>query len=310
LWNTQSNAQSFARSFWCSEYTIIRMLRPPGPKPHFLVGNILLAAPDQLGTFSRWAAEYGDIFYYRAAWLHVYFVNRPDLIEYVLVHNPQNFLKDRVIQNSTWLLGKGLLRAEGDYWKRQRRTIQPAFSRDRIASYARHLTGPAREMLAQWKSGTVFDIHEQMMTLTLRVVVPALFETQSVETERISRCQVLHRPGDIRSRSVGHAGLPEPAQVRVLSLRRRSQAMHWRLVCDDRGRAGPGHIGAEISLRRDRQFSCAACPEPHLTPPASYTHAAGGQVLRPAWRMNRRFLAYNCCAFLELRFHQTSQVSI
>jgi cytochrome P450 len=109
---------------------------PPGPKPHFLIGNIPLASRAPLDTFSRWAAQYGDISYYRALWLHVFFLNRPDLIEYVLVRNPQNFLKDHVVRNSRWLLGTGLLTAEGGAWKRQRRLIQPAFARDRIADYA------------------------------------------------------------------------------------------------------------------------------------------------------------------------------
>jgi cytochrome P450 len=163
------------------------MLRPPGPKPHFVVGNIPLAGPAPLDTFRRWAAEYGDIFYYRAAWLHVYFLNRPDLIEYVLVRNPQNFLKDRVVQNSRWLLGTGLLTAEGDAWKRQRRLIQPTFSRDRIAAYARCMTESAEQMLASWKAGTVMDIHQEMMSLTLRVVVRALFDLETLETDKISR---------------------------------------------------------------------------------------------------------------------------
>src|SRR5215469_10845975 len=163
------------------------MLCPPGPKPHFLIGNIPLAGPNPLHTFTSWAAEYGDIFYYRAAWLHVYFLNRPDLIEYVLVRNPQNFLKDRVVQNSRWLLGTGLLTAEGDAWKRQRRLIQPAFSRDRIADYARCMTDSAEQMLASWKAGTVVDIHQEMMSLTLRVVVRALFGLEPMETGKISR---------------------------------------------------------------------------------------------------------------------------
>ena len=163
------------------------MLRPPGPKPHFLIGNIPLAGPDPLETFRRWAAEYGDIFYYRAAWLHVYFLNRPDLIEYVLVRNQQNFLKDRVVQNSRWLLGTGLLTAEGDDWKRQRRLIQPAFSRDRIADYVRCMTDSVEQMLASWKAATVVDIHQEMMSLTLRVVMRALFELETMETAKISR---------------------------------------------------------------------------------------------------------------------------
>ena len=163
------------------------MLRPSGPKPHFLVGNIPLAGPAPLDTFTRWAAQYGDIFYYRAAWLHVYFLNRPDLIEYVLVRNPQNFLKDRVVQNSRWLPGTGLLTAEGDAWKRQRRLIQPAFSRDRMATYANSMTDAAEQMLRTWRPGTVVDIHQEMTSLTLRVVVRALFELETMETGEISR---------------------------------------------------------------------------------------------------------------------------
>ena len=67
------------------------MLRPPGPKPHFLIGNLPLAGKDPLTTFLAWAREFGDIFYYRAGWLEVYFLNHPDLIESVLVKNYQNF---------------------------------------------------------------------------------------------------------------------------------------------------------------------------------------------------------------------------
>jgi len=163
------------------------MLFPPGPKPRFLIGNVPLFGRDPLGTFARWAAEYGDIFYYRAAWLHVYFLNRPDLIEYVLVRNPQNFQKDVVIQNSRWLLGTGLLTAEGDYWRRQRRIVQPAFSRERVATYTSCMTDSAQQMLAAWKPGAVVDVHEEMMRVTLRIVLRALFELESAETEAISR---------------------------------------------------------------------------------------------------------------------------
>lgn len=163
------------------------MRQPPGPKPHFLIGNMPLASPAPLETFQRWAAEYGDIFHYRALWIQVYFLNRPDLIEHVLVKNPQNFLKDHVVRNSRWLLGQGLLTAEGDYWKRQRRLIQPAFSRERIASYAQFMTQATQQMLATWKPGAIVDIHQEMMQLTLRIVVRSLFDSETPGTETISR---------------------------------------------------------------------------------------------------------------------------
>jgi cytochrome P450 len=162
------------------------LLRPPGPKPHFLIGNMPLASRNPLAVFSRWAGEFGDIFYYRAGWIHVYFLNHPDLIEFVLVRNHQNFLKDRVIQNSRWFFGDGLLTSEGEHWKRQRRLSQPAFHRDRIASCASVMTNYAEQMLSLWQDGAVIDVHQEMMRLTLRIVVRALFNVEAEETEEIS----------------------------------------------------------------------------------------------------------------------------
>lgn len=162
------------------------MIRPLGPKPHFLIGNMPLASSNPLAVFSKWSAEFGDIFYYRAAWIHVYFLNHPDLIEAVLVRNYQNFLKDHVIRKSRWFFGEGLLTNEGESWLRQRRLSQPAFHRDRIASYARIMTGYASQMLDSWKQDKTLAIHQEMMQLTLRIVVRALFNVEAEQIGAIS----------------------------------------------------------------------------------------------------------------------------
>jgi cytochrome P450 len=145
-----------------------------------------LATREPLEVFSRWARVYGDIFYYRAGWIHVYFLNHPDFIEQVLIRNPENFRKDRVVQNSRWFLGRGLLTNEGESWKRQRRLSQPAFHKERIASYAETMTDSAEQMLANWRSGERLDAHQEMMQITLRIVVRALFGSEVDETN-ISR---------------------------------------------------------------------------------------------------------------------------
>jgi cytochrome P450 len=163
------------------------MKRPPGPKPRFLIGNMPLASADPLAVFLGWKREFGDIFYYRAAWIHVYFLNHPDLIEAVLVRNYQNFLKDHVVRKSRWFFGDGLLTNEGESWLRQRRLAQPAFHRERIASYAKIMTDYADEMLATWHDAETRDIHQEMMQLTLRIVVRALFNVEPEQTETISK---------------------------------------------------------------------------------------------------------------------------
>jgi cytochrome P450 len=145
-----------------------------------------LASSDPLPIFSAWAAEFGDIFYYRAAWLHVYFLNHPDLIEEVLVRNPRNFLKDRVVRNSRWFFGKGLLTNEGDSWLRQRRLSAPAFHRERVSTYAKIMTSYAHQTLSRWQDGETLDVHQEMMRLTLQIVVRALFNVEAEDSAEIS----------------------------------------------------------------------------------------------------------------------------
>lgn len=157
------------------------LLRPPGPKPHFPIGNFPLGSADPLGTFLRWAREFGDIFYYRAGWIQVYFLNRPDFIETVLVNQTQNFRKDHVVQNSRWFLGEGLLTNEGAPWLRQRRLSQPAFHRDRITAYAKTMSAQAEKEIAGWKDGEVHDLNADMMRLTLEIVAKVLFSTEMAE---------------------------------------------------------------------------------------------------------------------------------
>ena len=75
---------------------------------------------------------------------------------------------------------------EGESWLRQRRLSQPAFHRERVASYAKIMTGYTEEMLAAWHDGETRDIHQDMMRLTLRIVVRALFNVETEQVETIS----------------------------------------------------------------------------------------------------------------------------
>ncbi len=193
--------------------------RPPGPAPKFIVGNFPLFSPDPLSVFTRWAREFGDIFYYRAGWIDVYFLNHPDLIESVLISQAQNFAKDKVIQNSRWFLGEGLLTSEGSPWRRQRRLCQPAFHRERLASYAQTMLAYTEEMLATWKDGETRDVHLEMMELTMRIVAKVLFSVEvKEETERVATALNLlmrHTSGGRMILPPALRYLPLPALMRV-----------------------------------------------------------------------------------------------
>jgi cytochrome P450 len=193
--------------------------RPPGPPPRFLIGHFPLLGADPLAVFTRWARDFGDIFYYRAGWIDVYFLNHPDFIESVLISQSQNFAKDKVIQNSRWFLGQGLLTSEGPEWRRQRRLCQPAFHRERLSSYGQSMSAYSEEMLAAWSDGEVRDIHQEMMQLTMRIVAKVLFSVEvSADAQEVAAALNLlmrHTSGVRMIMPPRLRHVPLPALVRV-----------------------------------------------------------------------------------------------
>ena len=92
---------------------------PPGPKGHFLLGNLPEFGKDLLGFTTQCAREYGDIVRLRLANRVAYLLNHPDYMEYVLVTNHRNFVKNSFFwRHAKAVSGSGLLTSEGDFWLR------------------------------------------------------------------------------------------------------------------------------------------------------------------------------------------------
>jgi len=107
-----------------------------------------------------------------------FFINDPACIRDLFVVNADKFIKGRALQRAKTLLGDGLLTSEGDVHLRQRRMIQPAFHRARIAKYARSMVEYGERLSDEWKDGETLDIDREMMRLTLRIVTKTLFSAE------------------------------------------------------------------------------------------------------------------------------------
>ena len=126
---------------------------PPGPKKHWLRGNLPDFQRDRLNFLTHCARTYGDIVALRLGPRRVFVLSHPDFIEEVLVTQNQCFSKHFGLRLNPLVLGKGLLTSEGDFWLRQRRLIQPAFSRARLAGYAPAMIEATQRMLSGWAAG-------------------------------------------------------------------------------------------------------------------------------------------------------------
>jgi cytochrome P450 len=149
---------------------------PPGPKGLPLFGNVFEPRGDTIGYLTRSAREFGDIVFFRFLGVPACFVNRPDFIESVLVTQNANFEKSKDYRALRRVLGNGLLTSEGDFWRRQRKLVQPAFHQERMAAYSEIMSGYTERMLASWSDGQTLDIHEAMIRLTLDIVAKTLFD--------------------------------------------------------------------------------------------------------------------------------------
>jgi cytochrome P450 len=153
--------------------------RLPGPKGSWFVGNLPEFRRDRLAFFAACAREYGDHVALRFGPRRILLLSDPAGIEDVLVTRNHNFIKHFALRFNSLVLGKGLLTSEGDFWLRQRRLAQPAFQRQRIASYGDVMVEFTQRMLDAWQPGRTVDVLAEMMEVTLRIAAKVLFDADA-----------------------------------------------------------------------------------------------------------------------------------
>ncbi len=156
--------------------------RPPGPRQEPFLGALRAFRRNPAKFLESVAKEHGDFAYLRLGQQDVYLVSDPEAIKEILVTRQAQFKKSRMLERARILLGDGLLTSEGDFHLRQRRLVQPAFHRDRLAGYAVIMAECAARLRARWKPAQRFDLAQEMMRLTLAIVGRALFSAD-VESE-------------------------------------------------------------------------------------------------------------------------------
>ena len=172
--------------------SVTRSAQPlTGPKGKPILGSLLEAWDDPLSLFDQAAASHGGVIRLRFLNYEYVLVSSPEGAKHVLVDNPKNYQKSRNYDGLKVMLGNGLLTSEGEFWKRQRRLSQPAFHRDKLVRFADQMVSATDDMLNEWQtraaSGEPFDVHREMMAVTLRIVGLTLFNVDMAgeQAERI-----------------------------------------------------------------------------------------------------------------------------
>ncbi len=226
-----------------------RASEPPGPGRAATLAFILTslrmdAFGEFLGFFER-LAKLGPLSTWRIGSRPFYFVNDPELVEEMLVTRGRDYIKSRGIQRLKRLLGNGLLGSEAPLHLRQRRMMQPAFHRERIAKYGAAMVQSAHDARSQWRTGEPIAIDAEMMTLTLRIAAETLFTTNvaaDAQEVQAALSQAMHTfPASMTLYGGLLDALPfHPATRRFTDARARLDAVVYRMIDARRTADEPG----------------------------------------------------------------------
>src|SRR3569623_481678 len=227
---------------------------PPAPKPHTRPLNAIefvwTMARNPLAIWGEGAYREPVIV---TEWLGkpIIVISDPAAIRHVMVDNAKNYamqpLRQRVLRP---ILRDGLLTAEGELWKRTRRSLAPVFA-------PRNTTGLATAMLQrsvlfadglERKAGQTSDIAVDMTLLTFDILQATLF-TGDIAGDPQEFAAARARDGAARSADAAARGRgPQP-------LRDRGQHhhLHRRRARNDGAGAGLDTVPAQPGARRARQ---------------------------------------------------------
>jgi cytochrome P450 len=212
--------------------------RPHGPRSKKPGDQLVPMSRDPLGYMVKIAAEYPDMAYFRLGNQRTFLLSNPEYVHDVLVANDWNFLKGRGLKRAKKILGNGLLTAEGNFHRRQRRLSQPAFHKQRIAAYAATMAEFAARTRADWEAGEKRDIAQDMMRLTLAIVAKTLFDAD-VNNEAREIGQALGEVLEIFSTFSSPLTeitdkLPLPKNIRAQKGKERLDETIYRIIAEHR----------------------------------------------------------------------------
>jgi cytochrome P450 len=223
-------------------YDLRAELRSPAPFPP---GDVIPSVrrthrvvTDPLGLLLDAYERYGPVFSLRVLTTRVVFMIGPAANHRILVSHAQDFTwRDGAFSDLIPLLGDGLLTIDGEFHRRSRRIMLPAFHKERIAAALGTMQDEIERAVAPWRPGDRVDVYAWARTLALRVALRALF---GIDPER--------RPAGLDparefERALGYYGREYWLQVL------RGPRTPWAALTDARRRLDALILG-EITRRR------------------------------------------------------------
>ncbi len=100
-----------------------------------------------------------------------------DFISYVLKDNQKNYKKSPLsTERAVQLFGNGLLFSNGEYWREQRRLIQPAFHKEKLSRLYENIIKTIHGFLPDFTTGQRVDIYPLVHQVSFNILLNSLFD--------------------------------------------------------------------------------------------------------------------------------------
>src|SRR5436190_2902212 len=161
----------------------MRPLPPLVTSPsHWLLGPSYYARRDPVHWITQWAREYGEIFRVKSPFGHATIITSPELARHVLADRYSHYQqKSQPYAVLRILMGNGLVTSEGEFWRGQRKLVQPAFHRRRLnalfAMMVDRVTNVIARLTPEAQSEEAVDFAPLLSQLTLDIISRAMFSS-------------------------------------------------------------------------------------------------------------------------------------
>lgn len=219
----------------------------PGPSGGEMLRGFATIRHDPLQFLLESWRAYGDVVQFPIPTPPTYMVSSPAGVRRVLQQNHRGYGKATVqYRNLALVTGPGLLAADTEAWRVQRKAVQPAFHPRAVMSVVDHTATAAGRLADQWadlRPGVVVDVDEAMMRTALEIVGAALFgaDLRDESAELVAATQDGLHAVVARTRNPLSPPLlvPTPGNLRLRSAVRRLDEAVFDIVKARRARPAP-----------------------------------------------------------------------
>lgn len=283
---------------------------PPGLKLNlpFYITRKFFNPGDPIKLFEYLQRTYGSTSHYRIATSDVFVMHEPEFIREILINQADKFIKERTQRRMKILLGNGLITSEGDFHRRQRRIVAPAFHRQRIQAYGAVMVDRALAMREEWQPGQEIGALAEMMRLTLQIVARTLLNTDvTAEVRRINdevnAIMDLYNFLVALPKAEAYLNWPIPGLMRFRRARKRLDAVVNRIIAEHRADAvDRGDLLSMLLRSRDDEDDHSGMTDEQVRDEVLTIFLAGYETVATALTWTWYLLAQNPAA--EARMHE------